>query len=59
MVKYFWMAKTTFECVIPMYGLPYEITASREVKVDLEDGAGMGRVIAAMREQAPALSLPR
>jgi molybdopterin converting factor small subunit len=52
------MATKMFECVIPMYGLPYEITARREVKVRLEDGAGMARVIAAMREQVPALAGP-
>jgi molybdopterin converting factor small subunit len=52
------MAKTVFECVIPMYGLPYEITPVREVKVTLEDGAGMARVITAMREQLPALEGP-
>jgi molybdopterin converting factor small subunit len=46
----------TFECVIPMYGLPYEITTAREVRVRLEDGAGMARVIAAMREKLPALT---
>jgi hypothetical protein len=30
-----------FKCVIPMYGLPYEITALREVEVELKEGAGM------------------
>jgi molybdopterin converting factor small subunit len=50
--------KAMFECAIPMYGLPYEITTAREVKVSLEDGAGMARVIAAMREQVPALEGP-
>ena len=44
-----------FDCVIPMYGLPYEITTLREVKVKLEDGAGMAAVIAAMRAEVPAL----
>ena len=41
-----------------MYGLPYEITTAREVKVGLEDGAGMARVIAAMRGKLPALEGP-
>jgi molybdopterin converting factor small subunit len=38
-----------------MYGLPYEITALREVEVELKDGAGMAGVIAALREKIPAL----
>ena len=49
------MLKEKAEYVIPMYGLPYEITPAREVKVRLEEGAGMARVIAAMKEQVPAL----
>jgi molybdopterin converting factor small subunit len=49
------MENELFECAIPMYGLPYEITSAREVKVRLEDGAGMARVVAAMREKLPAL----
>lgn len=44
-----------FECVIPMYGLPYEITTLREMKVKLEDRAGMEAVIAAMKAAVPAL----
>ncbi len=44
-----------FKCVITMYGLPYEITALREVEVELKDGAGMAGVIAALREKIPAL----
>jgi molybdopterin converting factor small subunit len=44
-----------FKCVIHLYGLPYEITALREVEVELKDGAGMAGVIAAMREKVPAL----
>ena len=47
-----------FKCVIPMYGLPYEITALREVEVELKDGAGMAGVIAALREKIPALVGP-
>jgi molybdopterin converting factor small subunit len=50
------MDKKLFDCTIPMYGLPYEITTVREVKIRLEDGAGMARVIAAMREKLPALA---
>jgi molybdopterin converting factor small subunit len=41
-----------------MYGLPYEITALREVEVALKDGAGMAEVIAALREKVPALDGP-
>lgn len=52
------MKATTFECAIPMYGLPREITAAREVKVNLEDGASMAQVIAAMREELPELEGP-
>jgi molybdopterin converting factor small subunit len=47
-----------FKCVIPLYGLPYEITALREVEVTLDDGAGMAAVIRAMREKIPALEGP-
>jgi molybdopterin converting factor small subunit len=52
------MANTTFECVVPMYGLPQEITPLRELKVNLEDGAGMAEVVAAMREEVPVLEGP-
>ena len=38
-----------FKCVVHLYGLPYEITALREVEVDLEEGAGMAAVIAALK----------
>ena len=41
--------------IIPMYGLPREITEKREVEVELNDGAGMDEVIAALREKIPAL----
>ena len=47
-----------FKCVIYLYGLPYEITALREVEVELKDGAGMAAVIAALREKIPALEGP-
>lgn len=47
-----------FKCVVHLYGLPYEITALREVEVDLEEGAGMAAVIAALREKIPALEGP-
>ncbi len=41
-----------------MYGLPYEITALREIEVELKDGANMAAVIAALREKVPALEGP-
>ena len=44
-----------FKCVIPMYGLPREITELREVEVELSDGAGMAEVIRALREKVPSL----
>jgi molybdopterin converting factor small subunit len=47
-----------FKCVIPMYGLPYEITTIRQVEVELRDGASMAEVIAALREKVPALEGP-
>ena len=47
-----------FKCVIPMYGLPREITEIREVEVELRDGASMAEVIAALREKVPALQGP-
>jgi molybdopterin converting factor small subunit len=47
-----------FKCVIYMYGLAQEITTLREVEVELEEGAGMADVIAAMKEKIPALQGP-
>jgi molybdopterin converting factor small subunit len=47
-----------FKCVIHMYGLPQEITTLREVEVELEEGAGMADVIAAMKKKIPALQGP-
>ena len=44
-----------FKCVIPIYGLSQEISTVKEVEVELEDGAGMAEVIAAMKEKIPAL----
>jgi molybdopterin converting factor small subunit len=38
-----------------MYGLPREITEKREVEVEINDGAGMAEVIAALKEQVPEL----
>jgi molybdopterin converting factor small subunit len=44
--------------IIPMYGLPREITEKREVEVELSDGAGMAEVVAALREKVPSLEGP-
>ena len=47
-----------FKCVIPMYGLPREITEIRKVEVELRDEAGMAEVIADLKEKVPALEGP-
>ena len=47
-----------FKVVIPMYGLRREITELREVEVELNDGATMPEVIAAMRKKIPSLEGP-
>jgi molybdopterin converting factor small subunit len=41
-----------------MYGLPREITELREVEVELNDGAGMAEVIAALKAKVPSLEGP-
>ena len=41
-----------------MFGLPREITALREVEVELKDGASLGDVIAALRHEIPSLEGP-
>jgi len=41
-----------------MYGLSYEITPLREVEVELNEGAGMAEVTAALKEKIPALEGP-
>jgi molybdopterin converting factor small subunit len=43
---------------IPMYGLRREITEKREVEVELNEGAGMAEVLAALRKKIPALEGP-
>lgn len=44
-----------FRCVVEMFGLPYEITGLREVEIELEDGATLGDVIAALRRNVSTL----
>ena len=41
--------------VIPMYGIPREVTEKREVEVEIKEGAGMAEVVAALRKKVPAL----
>jgi molybdopterin converting factor small subunit len=41
-----------------MYGLPREITELREVEVELNEGAGMADVVAALRKEVPSLEGP-
>ncbi len=47
-----------FKCTIYMYGLPYKITTLREVEVELNEGAGMAEVVAAIKGKVPTLEGP-
>ncbi len=47
-----------FKCTIYMYGLSYKITTLREVKVELNEGAGMAEVVTALKEKVPKLEGP-
>ena len=47
-----------FRCVIHIYGLPHEISPKRKVEVDLNEGAGMAEVLAALKREIPALEGP-
>jgi len=47
-----------FKCVVKIFGLPREITELREVEVELNDGAGMPEIIAALRNKIPTLEGP-
>lgn len=44
-----------FRCVVQMFGLPSEITELREVEVELDDGATLRDVVAALKDKIPAL----
>ncbi len=44
-----------FRCVVEMFGLPSEITELREVEVELDDGATLKDVVAALKDKIPAL----
>ena len=41
--------------IVQLFGLPREITELREVEVELNDGANLRDVIAALRHEIPAL----
>ncbi len=43
---------------VHMYGLPHEITEVREVLIEVNEGAGLGEVVAAMKEKVPSLEGP-
>lgn len=44
-----------FKYVVELYGFAREITTLGRVEIELEDGAGMADVIAALRKEIPAL----
>ncbi|UCH43005.1 MAG: MoaD/ThiS family protein [Dehalococcoidales bacterium] len=44
-----------FRCVVGVFGLPREVTELREVEIELEDGARLRDIIAALRREIPAL----
>jgi len=44
-----------FKCVVEMFGLPSEITELREVEVELNYGATLRDVVAALKDKIPAL----
>ena len=44
--------------IIPMYGLPREITPLREVEVELPENAQMADVLEAMKAKIPSLEGP-
>lgn len=44
-----------FRCVVEMFGLPSEITELREMEVELDDGATLRDVVAALKDKIPAL----
>ena len=43
---------------VQMFGLPPEITTLRAVEIEVNEGAGMGEVIAAIRQKTTALDGP-
>jgi molybdopterin converting factor small subunit len=47
-----------FKCLVHMYGLPHEITELRAIEIEVNEGAGMEEVVAAMKQKIPALEGP-
>ncbi len=47
-----------FKCTVHMYGLPHEITHLRAVEINVNEGAGMAEIVAAMKSQVPSLEGP-
>jgi molybdopterin converting factor small subunit len=47
-----------FKCLVHMYGLPHEITELRAIEIEVNEGAGMEDVVAAMKKKIPALEGP-
>jgi molybdopterin converting factor small subunit len=44
-----------FSLTVEMYGLPSDATSLREVSIDLNDGARISELVAALRKAIPAL----
>ncbi len=44
-----------FNCTVGLYGISKQITTERQVEVELNDGAGLADLIAALRRRIPAL----
>jgi molybdopterin converting factor small subunit len=47
-----------FTIKMPMYGLHHAITNLKDVELELDEGASMADVIAAMRKKIPSLEGP-
>jgi molybdopterin converting factor small subunit len=41
--------------VVELFGVPQEITELRQVEIELNDGASLGGIVAALRRKIPAL----
>jgi molybdopterin converting factor small subunit len=44
-----------FNCTVELYGISKQITTQRQVEVELNDGASLADLIAALRRRIPAL----
>jgi molybdopterin converting factor small subunit len=47
-----------FKTRVHMYGLPHEITELRVAEIEINEGAGMSEVVAALKSQVPSLEGP-